>query len=108
VKYPWLQRWASLGHRVYPYPAFKVSAALDVGAWFIETHADDAEPHGWRPIHLLRPGVGLAWRWWNIPEPVITVSAECLTARIGGFDFQYRPLSSGAVHILTGADRVTT
>lgn len=99
MTYPWWDRWGSLGHRRFSLPAFKVAAAVEVSAWFIEHHGDDAEDAGFRPVHLMRPTSGLAWRWWNVPEPVLTFGAGQMSAQIGRFTFTYAPRPDGSVAI---------
>lgn len=105
LRYLWWDRWGSLQRRAYNQPAAKVTAALDVAAWFIEEHAHDAEHHGWRPVHLMHPAHGIAWRWWSIPEPVVTFSKGALIATIGQFPFTYSAHADGSVSFLTGPSR---
>lgn len=107
MKYPWWERWGSLTLRAYPETAInRVSAFIDGAGWFVENYAAEAELYGWRPIHIMRPGTGLAWRWWSLRDPHIEISDHGLIADWGhGIPFAYRAQPSGDVEILTGLER---
>jgi len=104
---PWWERWASLTHRSYPTMAqYKITSAIDMAGWFVEHHAIEAEAFGWRPIHIMRPGSGLAWRWWNLHDPHLSFSDIAMSARWDhGLDFAYSPRRDGSVSVLTGQQR---
>lgn len=106
MKYPWWERWASLTNRPYPdTPAYSVESFIQSAAWFVENYACEAELYGWRPIHIMRPGVGLAWRWRNVPDPHVSIDARRLVADHGGILFAYAPLPDGGVNVITGPQR---
>lgn len=107
MTYPWWERWASLTHRAYPgYAAGKVVSAIDMAAWFVEEHSAEAEQHGWRPVHVMHPRHGLAWRWHNLTQPTLFIEPAAMVADWGtSIPFVYRPEPGGTVRILTGADR---
>lgn len=107
MKYPWWERWASLTLRAYPNtPAGKVASAIDVCGWFVEHHALEAEQHGWRPVHIMHPRHGLAWRWWSLPSPHLFIEPTAMVADWQtGIPFAYRPSPDGTIQILTGPER---
>lgn len=106
MKYPWWERWGSLTLREYPGVAInKVTAAIDMAGWFVEHHAIEAEAFGWRPVHIMRPGGGLAWRWWSMPAPHLSIEPFGMVAHWPSADFAYRPRADGGVVMLTGPDR---
>lgn len=106
---PWWERWASLSERSYPSKSLRtVNSAIDIAGWFVENHADDSSPHGWRPVHIMHPAHGLAWRWVNLPtEPILTFAPRLIRAVIAGHDFLYRAERDGTAPLLFGADRDT-
>ena len=109
MRYPWWERWGDLRLRPYAGPISDLGALLDVAAWFIDEHAPQAEDFGWRPVHVLRPGHGLAYRWRHLGPPVLAIREHGLFARwhprAEGLGFVYRPLASGVPEMLFGQER---
>jgi hypothetical protein len=93
--------------RAYPETAInRVTAAIDMAAWFVENYAAEAELYGWRPIHIMRPAGGLAWRWWSLPAPALDIGPHAMIADWStGIPFAYRAHTAGNVEILTGLER---
>lgn len=105
---PWWERWATLSERSYPTKSLRtVNSAIEIAAWFVENYADDAAPYGWRPVHIMHPAHGLAWRWTNIPAPVLSFAPGLIRAVIAGHDFIYRAERNGTAPLLFGPARAT-
>lgn len=109
MRYPWWERWGDLSIRAHDTPTDYVTNWLDHGAWFIERYAEDAEPFGWRPVHILHPSRGLMWRWRNLSFPPIALTPSAILARwhprTANLSFAYAPDEAGTVSILTGQQR---
>lgn len=106
---PWWERWASLSERSYHAKSLRtVNSAIDIAGWFVEHHADDATPHGWRPVHIMHPRHGLAWRWTNLTtDPVLSFAPRLIRAVIGPHAFIYRAERDGTAPLLRGSERET-
>lgn len=106
MKYPWWDKYFELRQRAFPDLGHDdLFLMFDKCLWFIEEHAAKAERDGWRPIHIMRPLHGLAWKWRKVPDPFITTMPHALYARHGNFAFAYTANVDGSVSRLIGTDR---
>lgn len=106
MKYPWWDKYFELRSRDYPSLKHRdVFAMLDKCLWFVEEHAAQAERNGWRPVHIMRPVSGLAWRWRNVFDPFVTTLPDWMMASHGLHHFVYVPNKDGSVSMLTGVMR---
>lgn len=109
MQYPWWERWGDLRLRPFAGPIGDLGDLLDVAAWFIDEYAPEAEAYGWRPVHILRPGLGLAWRWRLLPRPALAITEAGIFARwhprTAGLSFVYRPQADGTPLVLMGQQR---
>lgn len=107
--YPWWERWGDMAAQRWNHPVRTVTAYLDHAAWFIDRYADEAESLGWRPVHVMHPKRGLAWRWRNVPTPASSLTDAALLARwhprASNLSFAYRPMADGSLFVLTGPER---
>jgi len=109
LAYPWWERWGDLSVKSHDAPVSEILQWLDHGAWFIERYAEEAEPYGWRPVHILHPSRGLLWRWRSLPFPAMAVTTSAILARwhlrTENLSFAYVPSERGTVTVLTGSER---
>ena len=101
MRYPWWDRWHSLRSRRLPQA--KAEQAIEIAAQFIEEYASEVEADGWRPIHVLKPMTGLAWRWPYLP--VVSTRNGLMAVTLKPFDFVYRAHRDGSFSAVTGQAR---
>lgn len=125
LRWDWWKRWEALQRPPYPpVVLWKITQAVEVGAWLIDEWGAELERAGWQPVHVLGPpqlgktAGGLAWRWPGIPV-IRRVDRRYVVARTRWKDGErfvsdwdanalwmvYRAERDGTVTRLMGPDR---